>query len=124
MAGWVAGLLCWEYKRSLRRVVDSKLKRDVRNLAVAGLAAAAMQFFEVPVAVAIAARAQRQGSGLLQIIPAPEWVRTAAAILLLDYTLYAWHRLTHRIPLLWRFHQGASHRPRDGRIHSASLSLR
>lgn len=105
VAGWVAGLLCWEYKRSLRRVVDSKLKRDVRNLAVAGLAAAAMQFFEVPVAVAIAARAQRQGSGLLQIIPAPEWVRTAAAILLLDYTLYAWHRLTHRIPLLWRFHQ-------------------
>jgi sterol desaturase/sphingolipid hydroxylase (fatty acid hydroxylase superfamily) len=105
VACWVAGLLCWEYKKSLRPVVDSKLKRDVRNLVVAGLAAAAMQLFEVPVAVAIATRVQRQGSGLLQSIPAPEWGRTVAAILLLDYTLYVWHRLTHRIPLLWRFHQ-------------------
>ena len=105
MAGWVAGLLCWERKRSLRRVVDSKLKRDFRNLAVAGLAAAAMQLFEVPVAVAIATRAQRQGSGLLQVIPAPEWCQTVIAVLLLDYTLYIWHRLTHRITFLWRFHQ-------------------
>lgn len=105
VAGWVAGLLCWECKRSLRRVADSKLKRDIRNLAVAGFAAAAMQFFEVPVAAAIATRAQRQGSGLLRIVPAPERARTVAAILLLDYTLYIWHRLTHRIPLLWRFHQ-------------------
>jgi sterol desaturase/sphingolipid hydroxylase (fatty acid hydroxylase superfamily) len=105
VAGWVAGLLCWEYKRSLRRVVDSKLKRDARNLLIAGLAAAAMQLLEVPVAVAIATRAQRQRTGLLHSIPAPEWVRTAAAILLLDYTLYVWHRLTHRVPLLWRFHQ-------------------
>ncbi len=105
MAGWVAGLLCWECKRSLRRVVESKLKRDVRNFAIAGLAAAAMQLFEVPVAVAIAIRAQRQGSGLLQILPAPEWARTVGAILFLDYTLYVWHRLTHRVPLLWRFHQ-------------------
>jgi sterol desaturase/sphingolipid hydroxylase (fatty acid hydroxylase superfamily) len=105
VAGWVAGLLFWEWKRSLRRVVDSKLKRDARNLAIAGFAAIAMQLFEVPVAVAIATRAQRQGSGLLQIIPAPEWARIVTAILLLDYTLYIWHRLTHRVPLLWRFHQ-------------------
>jgi sterol desaturase/sphingolipid hydroxylase (fatty acid hydroxylase superfamily) len=105
VAGWVAGLLWLEHKRSLRRVVDSKLKRDVRNLAIAGLAAAAVRLFEFPVAVAIAARAQRDGSGLLRMLPAPEWGRTVAAILLLDYTLYIWHRLTHRIPLLWRFHQ-------------------
>ncbi len=105
VAGWVAGLLCWERKSSLRRVVDSKLKRDVRNLAVAGLAATAMYFFEVPLAVAIATRAQRQGSGLLRIIPAPERIRTVLAILSLDYTLYVWHRLAHHVPLLWRFHQ-------------------
>lgn len=103
--GWAALLLCWEYKRSLRRVADSKLKRDVRNLAVAGLAAAAVQLFELPVAIAIATRAQEQGNGLVQIIPVPEWSRILAAVLLLDYTLYIWHRLTHRIPLLWRFHQ-------------------
>ncbi len=105
LAAWMAGLLWWEHKRSLRRAVDSKLKRDVRNLAVAGLAAAAMQFLEVPVAIAISMRAQKRRSGLLWMTPAPESVKSIAAILLLDYTLYIWHRLTHRVPLLWRFHQ-------------------
>jgi sterol desaturase/sphingolipid hydroxylase (fatty acid hydroxylase superfamily) len=28
----------------------------------------------------------------------------ALAVLLMDYTLYLWHVLTHRLPLLWRFH--------------------
>ncbi len=105
VGGWVAGLLLWEYRKSLRRVVDSKLKRDTRNLAVAGLAAAAMQFVEFPVAMALAVRAQETQSGLLQIGPAPEWVKLIAAIALLDYTLYIWHRLTHRVAFLWRFHQ-------------------
>ncbi|MEP6717441.1 MAG: sterol desaturase family protein [Terriglobia bacterium] len=105
LAGWVAGLLWWEHKRSLRRVVDSKLKRDVRNLAVAGLAAAATLLLEAPVAVALARRAQQQRTGLLQNLPVPDWVKLLAAVLLLDYTLYIWHILTHRVPFLWRFHR-------------------
>jgi sterol desaturase/sphingolipid hydroxylase (fatty acid hydroxylase superfamily) len=27
------------------------------------------------------------------------------AVVALDYTLYLWHVLTHRVPFLWRFHQ-------------------
>lgn len=105
LAGWIAGLLWWEHKRSLRGVVDSKLKRDARNLAVAGLAAAATLFIEAPVALALARRAHQQRTGLLQIFPAPDWAKLLLAILLLDYTLYIWHFLTHRVPLLWRFHR-------------------
>src|ERR1700681_2295433 len=105
LAGWVAGLLWWEHKRSLRRVAVSKLKRDVRNLAVAGLAAAATLLLEAPVAIAIARRAQQQRTGLLQDFSVPDWVKPFAAVLLLDYTLYIWHILTHRVPFLWRFHR-------------------
>lgn len=105
LAGWMAGLLWWEHKRSLRRVADSKLKRDLRNLAVAGLAAAATLLLEAPVATAIARRAQQQRTGLLQKFPVPDGVKQFAAILLLDYTLYLWHILTHRVPFLWRFHR-------------------
>jgi sterol desaturase/sphingolipid hydroxylase (fatty acid hydroxylase superfamily) len=104
-AGYVVGVLWWEHKRSLRRVADSKLKRDVRNLAIASLAGVVTQYLEGPVAVAIAKRAQRERSGLMPITPAPPWLKSLAAILLLDYTLYIWHRLTHRVPFLWRFHQ-------------------
>jgi sterol desaturase/sphingolipid hydroxylase (fatty acid hydroxylase superfamily) len=105
LVGWVAGLLWWEHKRSLRRVADSKLRRSARNLAMAGLAAAATQLFEVPVAIAIANHAQQQHTGLLQMALVPAWAKPIAAILLLDYTLYIWHRLTHAVPLLWRFHR-------------------
>jgi sterol desaturase/sphingolipid hydroxylase (fatty acid hydroxylase superfamily) len=28
----------------------------------------------------------------------------ALAVVLLDYTLWHWHRWTHRVPFLWRFH--------------------
>lgn len=103
--GYVIGVLWWEQKRSLRPVVDNKLKRDVRNLAVASLAATVIQYLEAPLAIAIAKRAQRERCGLLSMMRAPESVKSLAGILLLDYTLYIWHRLTHGVPLLWRFHQ-------------------
>jgi sterol desaturase/sphingolipid hydroxylase (fatty acid hydroxylase superfamily) len=31
-------------------------------------------------------------------------LETALAIVLLDYTLYVWHVLTHKVSFLWRFH--------------------
>ncbi len=105
VCGWVAGLVWWERRKALRRVVDSKLKRDARNLVVAAGAGAVMQLLDAPVAFALAGRAKRTRTGLVQWLPAPGLVRSVAAILLLDYTLYLWHVLTHRVPLLWRFHQ-------------------
>lgn len=104
-AGYVIAVLWWEHKRSLRPVVDNKLKRDVRNLAVASLAGIVSQFLEAPVAIAIAKLAQREQSGLLSAVRSPQWIKSLVGILLLDYTLYIWHRLTHRVPYLWRFHQ-------------------
>jgi sterol desaturase/sphingolipid hydroxylase (fatty acid hydroxylase superfamily) len=105
LAAFAVGLLWFEHKRSLRRIVDSKLERDARNLAIAGLAAVAIQTIEVPVAVAVARATEEAGGGLLQIAAIPHRVKPLFAILLLDYTLYIWHRLTHRVPLLWRFHR-------------------
>ena len=35
----------------------------------------------------------------------PYWLKTAASILLFDAWMYVWHRLAHRIPLLWKFHR-------------------
>ena len=31
-------------------------------------------------------------------------LRVVAGVVLLDYGLYLWHVLTHKVPLLWRFH--------------------
>ncbi len=35
------------------------------------------------------------------------------SFLILDYSTYVWHRLTHRIPFLWRFHK----------VHHSDLSM-
>ena len=43
----------------------------------------------------------------------PRAIETLAACALLDYTLYGWHYLTHRVPLLWRCHV----------VHHADLDL-
>jgi sterol desaturase/sphingolipid hydroxylase (fatty acid hydroxylase superfamily) len=105
IGGWMAGLIWWERKRALRRVVDSKLRRDVRNLVIAGLAGIAVQFLEMPVGLELARHAEERHSGLVQRFPVAGFLKSVLAIALLDYTLYLWHVFTHRVPLLWRFHQ-------------------
>ncbi|MBA2620752.1 MAG: sterol desaturase family protein [Acidobacteria bacterium] len=102
--GTFAALLWFENRRPLRRSVESKTVRGGRNLAVAGLAGAALQLFENPVVVPLTKYVERKNFGLLKLIPLPKWLETIFAVVLLDYTLYIWHVLTHRIPFLWRFH--------------------
>lgn len=99
------GLLAWlERRRPLRRAVEPKLTRESRNLVVAAAAAAALRVTEKPLADALASLVERRRWGLLKLCGLPAWLEVAAACVLLDYTLYLWHVLTHRAPFLWRFH--------------------
>ncbi|MGI8959502.1 MAG: sterol desaturase family protein [Bryobacteraceae bacterium] len=102
---WFAALVWWERHHALRQTVDNKLERDVRNIAVAALAGAVVQFVEVPVAFGLAEQVQEKRWGLVQQLALPGAARAILAIVLLDYTLYLWHVLTHRVPFLWRFHE-------------------
>jgi sterol desaturase/sphingolipid hydroxylase (fatty acid hydroxylase superfamily) len=99
------GLLAWlERRRPLRRAIERKLTRERRNLAVAIVGAAALQLAERPLVERMTMLVERRRWGLLKLARLPAWLETVLAVLLLDYTLYAWHVLTHRVPLLWRFH--------------------
>ena len=105
VGGWVVTLLWLERRRALRHNVDNKIVRDVRNLAVAAGAGIVMQTLEAPVAFRLARAAEEKRCGLAQWLPFPPLARGLIAVVLLDYTLYLWHVLTHRVPFLWRFHQ-------------------
>jgi sterol desaturase/sphingolipid hydroxylase (fatty acid hydroxylase superfamily) len=106
LAGTFLGLLWLERRRPLRkREVEPKVVHTARNLVVAGLSAAAIQLAEQPLVAPLARRVARRRIGLVQRLPLPGWARTALAVLLLDYTLYLWHVLTHEVDVLWRFHQ-------------------
>ena len=116
---WVSGLLiagaflwlAWQEKRRpLRAPTQSKKRRLARNLAVAAFGAATLAVVERPVVGPLARFVERKRWGLARL-PSP--VAMPLAIALLDYTLYLWHVLTHRVPLLWRFHL----------VHHADLDL-
>jgi len=99
------GLVVWlEKRRPLRRSVESKTVHTVRNLLVAGTASAAMILVEQPVINRLTKLVEERKVGLLKIFRLPHSLEIALAVILLDYTLYLWHVLTHKIPFLWRFH--------------------
>lgn len=106
LVGGAFGALFWlELRRPLRRSVESKLRRQGRNLAVAALSAATIQLTQKPVTAPLSQLVQRRRWGLLKQLDLPTWLETTLAVALLDYTLYLWHILLHRAPFLWRFHK-------------------
>lgn len=105
VGGTFAALLWWEHRRPLRRKVESKLTHDARNLAMATLANATVQIAERPLVEPLCRLVERRRWGLLKQVRLPVWLEVPLAVALMDYTLYFWHILTHRVPFLWRFHQ-------------------
>lgn len=99
------GLLVWlENRRPLRSSVEPKLRRNTRNLAVAGTAALALLLAERPIAAPLTEFVERRKIGLLKVFRLPKILETFSAVVMMDYTLYLWHVLTHKVPFLWRFH--------------------
>ncbi|WP_299288447.1 sterol desaturase family protein [uncultured Tateyamaria sp.] len=64
-------------------------------------------------AVGAAADAQMQGWGLFNAIDLPLWIEVIAAILILDFAIWAQHLITHKVPILWRLH----------RVHHADVDM-
>lgn len=97
-------LLPLEFVKPLRREVESKARRIVRNLALGGVSAAVIAVLQAPFLVPLAGWAERAQVGLLNRVAWPPLLEAVAGILLLDYTLWHWHRWNHLVPFLWRFH--------------------
>lgn len=105
LAAAAVGLLVWlERRRPLRRNAQPALRRNVRNGVVAAVGAVALRALERPVTDRLTALVARKRFGLLPMLRLPKWLETVLAVVLLDYTLYVWHVLTHRVGFLWRFH--------------------
>jgi len=105
LAAAAVGLLVWlERRRPLRRNSQPALRRNVRNGVVAAVGAVALRVLERPVTDRLTALVARKRFGLLPMLRLPKWLETVLAVVLLDYTLYLWHVLTHRVGILWRFH--------------------
>ncbi|WP_224985015.1 sterol desaturase family protein [Geomonas agri] len=105
IVGTVAVVAAMEMRRPLRKERDDKLRRNTRNATFAVVAAATVGLAEKPVVGPLALRVHSKRLGLLKLLGLPAWAEVALSVLLLDYTLFIWHVLTHKVPLLWRFHR-------------------
>lgn len=63
-------------------------------------------------AVGAALDAQAQGWGLMNLITLPLWLAVILTVLIFDLAIWAQHLITHKVPILWRFHR-VHHADRD-----------
>ena len=112
LIGGVAALMWLERRRPLRHAVEPGLRRVARNITIGAVTAATVAAIERPIVTRVAGVTQQQGWGLVARLPISDRVKGVIAIALMDYTLYWWHVLLHRVPALWRLH-APHHADRD-----------
>ena len=113
LAAAFVALVLLERRWPLRRRVDRWLRRLGVNFLLAAPSFVILRLMTIPLVVSVAAWAEANGLGVLHLIDLPPVAAGIMAILLLDYTMYVWHWLNHRVPFLWRFH----------RVHHTDLDL-
>jgi sterol desaturase/sphingolipid hydroxylase (fatty acid hydroxylase superfamily) len=91
----------WIPLRQPKRWLLGRLAVNALITALAfGVNAAVVQ----PAAQSMVGWTEQEAFGLIHWLPLPAVAQSILAFLLMDLTFYYWHRLNHRIPLLWRFH--------------------
>ena len=96
--------LVYETVWPLRKQRESKLRRVARNLTAGGIALAVVTLLQTPLLVPVSRWVARHHFGLFNLIEIPGPLATVLVVMLLDYTLWIWHRINHVVPFFWRFH--------------------
>lgn len=105
MGAAMLGLYWAERRIPLRNNRSEPDKSRVpRNMALAGSVAAVVGLLERPLIEPLSKAVERRRIGLLPLLNTGSRTETALGLLLMDYSLYWWHVLLHRVPLLWRSH--------------------
>ncbi len=84
---------------------SARARHGARNLALGVGNAAVTALIFAAATLFVTEGARERGFGLLHLLGLPGWARIAVAVVAFDAWQYLWHRLNHRIPFLWRFHQ-------------------
>ena len=81
-----------------------RVAHAARHVALAAVNAGVLAIVFAGATLSVSEWAAQHEFGLLRFLPLPAWAHAALALILIDLWQYVWHRLNHRVPLLWRFH--------------------
>ncbi len=102
-------LLAWEsfapFFAFFHNATGERLRHGLRNLTLSVLNAALIVLTCFGLWWTVSQWTEENSFGLLHWFRLPGWAHWAGVFLLLDLWMYAWHRLNHRLPFLWRFHR-------------------
>ncbi len=93
-----------ETKFPLRRRVQPRFRRIVINTLLSMPAFVLLRLMLIPGMVWLAMQNESWHIGLNYLYQLPSWTENIIAFILLDYGIYWWHIILHRMPLMWRFH--------------------
>lgn len=103
--GGVVLFLLLELKFSYREPSVSKLKRWITNLPLSVVNGVVYHFIYVGAIIGLLSLSESQDIGLLNSFSMPYWLQLVLGVLILDFSIYLWHLLTHMVPVIWRFHR-------------------
>jgi sterol desaturase/sphingolipid hydroxylase (fatty acid hydroxylase superfamily) len=95
----------WESFAPRRVRVANRGRRSLNNLLLVVIGSLLVRLFPILSAISAADWAGRNRVGVFNWIEAPGWVEILFTLILLDLLIYGQHVATHRLPVLWRFHQ-------------------
>ncbi len=93
----------------------SRKRRWVTNVAITVMNSVALRGLAILLpllAIGAALDAGAQGWGLFNRVDWPARLELVAAVLILDFAIWAQHLVTHKVPLFWQFHR-VHHADRD-----------
>lgn len=93
-----------ESKFQLRKRVHNRWKRMFINFIVSIPAFALLRLLFIPLMVWLAVQNQTWQFGVNYLYESSFAGKAVVSFLLLDYSIYIWHILLHKLPILWRFH--------------------
>jgi sterol desaturase/sphingolipid hydroxylase (fatty acid hydroxylase superfamily) len=97
-------LFLLESRFELRKRVQKRWKRVFINFIVSIPAFVLLRLFFIPAMYWLAVKNLDWQIGLGYLFEGPVLLKSALVFLLLDYTIYVWHILLHKLPFMWRFH--------------------
>ncbi|MCY4206988.1 MAG: sterol desaturase family protein [Roseovarius sp.] len=98
-----------------RRRTQPLHRRWITNWSIVILDAATLRLLALALpllATGAALDAGQNGWGIMNKWDVPLWIGIPVTVLLFDFAVWAQHLLTHKIPILWRFHR-VHHADRD-----------
>lgn len=96
---------CWETWRPFFGQRKGRLRHALHNLAIALFNTVVLGLAFGSLTEMVAGWTEHNQFGLLNVLDLAGPIRFVIAVVILDGWMYVWHRATHAIPLLWRFHR-------------------